>query len=272
MDSLSTWSIQSAGLARDQSWWEATLRKNPLHLQNMSREAQLLYPTAVVNSFSALRKSHPTNEQVLSVGLNIVPSIWESRENILRWYSAGLFFLPNVHPKDDEEICMLIAKYAGRDVSARLSFREATSLSLRNNKTFMLQAIQHNATLIDCASKTVQEDYRVALQAFADLSFWELVTFIEDHNLQDEAEDFVMQATTKLKLHSTFSATLLYGVSDASSPCAMLQQGTETSQSYKMFIAEYLGVPQGRELRLLRQACKKVEAVLNERIMSSYIY
>jgi len=165
---------------------------------------------------------------------------------------------------------MLIAKHACRDVSARSSFCEATSLSLRNNKAFMLRAIQHNATLIECASKTVQEDYQVALQAFANLSFWELVTFIDDGDRQDMAEVFVAQATSKLKLHSTFSSIWLFGMKDESSRCAMLQQGPETSLAYMISIAEYLGVPQGKEPHLLRRACAKVEAVLNERIMSSY--
>jgi len=45
----------------------------------------------------------------------------------------------------------------------------------------------------------------------------------------------------------------------------MLCQGKETTLSYKMLVADYLGVPAGK-VRLLRRARKKVREVLDDHL------
>lgn len=271
MESLLLLTVRGGATTRDQDWWQDTLRKNPPYLQLMSREAQLMFPTSVVNSFTALAAASPSKEQVMRIADKIVPEIWEaSRDNILQWYRAGLPFLTNIHPKDDKEICLLIADCCStRFVSC--AFREAASLPLRNDKDFMLQAIQRNATLINCASKALQQDFDVTLEAFANLRFWDLVCFIEDdEDRQDMAEDFVTQAERRMQLHENFFATLLCGMADESSVCAMLNQGAETSIAHKRLVAEYLGVPSSQQLLLLRRARAKVIGVLKERLSLGY--
>jgi len=271
MESLLLLTVRGGATTRDQCWWEETLGKNPSYLQLMSREAQLMFPTSVVNSFTALAATSPTRDQVTKIAKKIEPEIWNaSRENILQWCRAGLPFLANVHPKDDKEICLVIAECCSPQFLS-CSFREAASLSLRNDKAFMLQAIQYNATLINCASKALQQDFDVTLQAFANLCFWDLVSYIEDdEDRQDTAEAFVIQAERKIQLHETFFATLLCGMADESSVCALLNQGAETSIAHKTRVAEYLGVPSSQQLLLLRRARAKVIGVLKERLSLGY--
>ena len=268
MESVLLLTVRGGATSRDQSWWEDALKKNPLYLQIMSREAQLLYPTTVVEAFVTLASAHPSRDQILRIASNIVPEIWDNRENVLQWYRAGLPFLVNLHPKDDKEICLLIAQRCTSFLTC--SFRQAASLSLRNDKCFMQLIIKHNATLISCASHVLQGDFDVALSAFARLSFLELVNFIEDGDRHDLAEAFITKAKDMLTLREDFIATILCGVNEEPSLCAMLNQGTETSIAHKKKIAYYLGVPSGEQLTLIRRACKNVSSVLEDRLSQGY--
>merc|ERR1740117_1983644 len=75
----------------------------------------------------------------------------------------------------------------------------------------------------------------------------------------------------KLELHDTFVLEFLRGIAiDSSSPLSprrgprgppalrsqltMLDRGVETSEAFKRLIAEYLAVPLGKELTLIRKA------------------
>ena len=268
MESVELLTLRGGATHRDQSWWEEALKQSLDYLQIMPREAQLLYPDVVVKAFVTLASLHPCKERILRFASNIVPEIWDTREHVLQWYRAGLLFLLSVHPKDDVEICLLMAQHCTDFLSS--SFREAASLSLRSNKDFILLAIECNATLISCADPVLQTDFDVALAAFARLSFLELIYFIEDGDRQDMAEAFITKAKDMLTLHETFFATILCGMNDERSRCAVLKQGTETSIAYQKRIANYLGVPTGKRLSLIRCACKNVSSVLEDRLSQGY--
>ena len=72
------------------------------------------------------------------------------------------------------------------------------------------------------------------------------------------------EATEKIHAHEGFVAGLLCGVSDFAGPechLLMLPNDAATSLALKRSIAAFLGVPMGKELRILRQAVGNMNAV-----------
>ena len=73
----------------------------------------------------------------------------------------------------------------------------------------------------------------------------------------------------KMDLHKTFLNDFLRGIAIVTphvpprrrSHLPMLDRGVETSQAFKQLIAEYLGVPVGKELTLLRTAWDNLESL-----------
>lgn len=85
---------------------------------------------------------------------------------------------------------------------------------------------------------------------------------LPDH---DDEEDFWVDAfrtvQEKLQSHDVFVKVMLGGIMTSkggSTPLSLLNQGTETSSAFIKPIAEYLGVPMGEELRMLRKARKSL--------------
>ena len=81
-------------------------------------------------------------------------------------------------------------------------------------------------------------------------------------------ENLVLKIHEKLKVHRAFVETVLCGMfraDDTGGAIFLLNQGTETSLSFKMRIAEYLDVPTGRELLLLRQASRNFTQASEDR-------
>ena len=274
-------SVRGGGAATNsRDWWEEALRRDPfLTIQIMPRATQRLHPEVVVDvAFPSLaRKLESSNRtQLQAIADKIAPEIWEDRDNVLKWYEAGLPFLPNQHPKNDKEICLLMARHCRHRDFRIGSFREASSPALlRSDKDFMMQVLQIDPTLFVCASSSLQKDFDVIVAAFAKLHYWDAVQIVEDDR-QDLAKDFEAQATRRLDLCETFYATVPFGVmrkgsSGSAAPLSMLNQGTETSASYVKLIAEYLGLPTSvggttEQLRLVRRARDKVKDALEDRL------
>jgi len=65
-----------------------------------------------------------------------------------------------------------------------------------------------------------------------------------------------------METHDTFFRTVLRGMSQSvdslGSGLSVLNQGTETSVSYKKLIAQYLDVPSGSQLRMLSRASDNI--------------
>jgi hypothetical protein len=141
------------------------------------------------------------------------------------------------------------------------------------DKKFMLKAVKAHPTYLSDVSKELAGDWDLLLAAMANprivfvcrnhlvLGGWvPPVTFA-----QVGANEFWINASKtvqdKLKLHDVFVKLMLGGMMASiggSTPLTLLNRGKETSLAFTKPIAEYLGVPMGEELCMLRQAVKNL--------------
>eukprot|EP00526_Cylindrotheca_closterium_P006687 CAMPEP_0113618328 /NCGR_PEP_ID=MMETSP0017_2-20120614/9274_1 /TAXON_ID=2856 /ORGANISM="Cylindrotheca closterium" /LENGTH=759 /DNA_ID=CAMNT_0000527821 /DNA_START=497 /DNA_END=2776 /DNA_ORIENTATION=- /assembly_acc=CAM_ASM_000147 len=132
---------------------------------------------------------------------------------------------------------------------------------LLKDRQFMLRALKQDGRVIRFAHSDLIQDMDVLMSAVAyhpqpsTLS----TTFAGIYNL----EELKRHVETKLQLHSTFLLDFLRGIAISPQPnvapnlrsqLPMLDRGVETSEAFKRLICDYLGVPIGQQLRLLRQA------------------
>ena len=242
-------------LGLDRSFLEEVLDQNPLQLASLSLDVQILFPDLVLQHLP-LWSQHPELSRRNIDGLLswLDRSFWGDRLFLETWIRLGLpvhhWMLPD--PWDsDRGLFLLVAAHSRADYRSD-SFSNA-SPALRADKNFMLQVLEHDAQLIFCTSQEVQRDFDIAVFVFAK----SLVAFADIYPVE-----FTRQLDLKMKeklfVHELFFKTILCGIwqSADNSPCALplLSQGSETTMSYKRAIAEFLGIPTGRELRLLRRA------------------
>jgi len=80
-------------------------------------------------------------------------------------------------------------------------------------------------------------------------------------------EVFKAEANAQLALHATFCSLLLPAISLVSSDwgctLSILNRGVTTAVAYKKLIGEFQNVPTGKRLRLLRQACRNLDELVD---------
>ena len=147
-----------------------------------------------------------------------------------------------------------------------------------------MQVVGKNPTLLREASRTVLRNFDVALVAFGggDDADENSTTALQSRDLAgsfdiNDREDFefitgfAVKVREKLATHEGFVTVVMCGMSAAKdsaseessstdSPFRTLDQGSETSMAYRILLAEFMGVPVGRELRRLRRASVNLAA------------
>jgi len=153
----------------------------------------------------------------------------------------------------------------------RISFLLAThgplmnnfsSMALRGDKDIMQPILELNPYLFQFASKDLQEDFKRSVQVFASSA-----DFVEDYMRRDSefVKGLQSKVREKLRVHEIFVNTVLCGIMSQNQDYTLtkLNQGEATSLSYKTLLAEYVGAPMGRQLRLLRHASANISAVVD---------
>ena len=132
----------------------------------------------------------------------------------------------------------------------------------------MLVALAVDPMLYFCMPDSLKRDFDLTILAFSGSS--KTIEFSNIDVGDDCVENHVSAISAKvshlLELHATFHATVLQGMSGitkASEPTSgstllALNQGTETTTSYKRLIAAYLGIPTGERLFMLRRASANI--------------
>ena len=125
-----------------------------------------------------------------------------------------------------------------------------------------MQVVEKNATLLQESPSQLARDFDLALVAFGGSSTKSRdLAGLYDVNDRDDfifLIDFALKVRAKVVSHDNFVKRILCGMSashvDDRFHLPLLNQGNETSLVYKRLLADFLGVPMGTELRLLRQA------------------
>jgi len=257
-------------LLNGRSFLEKLLALHRTALLYLPQAAQRLHPDIVRNTLEQYCLWLPTNASLERRTAFLATELFEDRAFVLKYFEAGLPFVEDRFPaewRNDREIFLLIAKHCRKDCR-RESFSKA-SLALRDNKAFMLEALEHSNSLLQCATVFLQHDFDIIVRACAGPC--DGVEYYLDHRNYDGQDDIMIQFRTRmareLNLHKTFCATVLHGISSCSgsseaSSLSVLNQGEATSVSLKMLIAQYLDVPIGKRLRLLRTAHKNLSGAM----------
>jgi Domain of unknown function (DUF4116) len=256
---------------QDEGIVEAVLMSNPLMLKHLSEDVQQMYAALVASAIERLPLSIPCFRRFAQS--HIYESLWANRSVALAWVSAGGNFLDSFPEefKDDEE---LVVAFLQHDDDIQLNPRESQlkpTPRLLADKQFMLKAVKARPAYLAEVSKELAGDWDLLLAAMTNPR----IAFLNGQKLnqgrwihgdtgKDAYEFWIDTSKTvrdKLHAHDIFVKLMLGGMmasTGESSPLTLLNQGKETSLALTKPIAEYLGVPMGEELRMLREARKNL--------------
>jgi len=130
-------------------------------------------------------------------------------------------------------------------------------MNLRGSKAFMFQVLGKAPYLFGFASAALQRDYDLALLAFSTESPAFAHEYFGESNYAAKAdfvEELLAHMREKLVLRDAF-LMFLFGIP------IHLERGLETTAVWKEKIAEWAGVPKGKDLCRLRTALRNVEDV-----------
>jgi hypothetical protein len=255
----------SSALRQDEGIVEAVLTRRPLLIRFIDEDVQQMHPDLVASALERLLLSIPGFRNDLEHDF-IHESIWAHRNVALAWASAGGLFLVCFPEEftDDEELLLAFLQN-GSNVKLNPTPR------LLAEKQFMLKAAKASPTFLAKVSNELTGDWDLLLAAMAnprilllracDLSEGGWVSATEKSSYRFWA-DASKTVRDKLRSHDIFVKLMLGGMMAATSgsttPLTLFNQGKETSLAFTKPIAEYLGVPTGEELRLLREARKNL--------------
>jgi len=136
---------------------------------------------------------------------------------------------------------------------------------LLQDKAFMTQLLEKDASLFRYASGDLRVDDDLALIAFAGPRESVELYLQEDGNDNNRRRDFAKafrhRLRVKLDTHDAFCKIFVFGMTDSGSLISGLSQGVETSTGYKKLIAEFVGLPIGKELSRVRRADDNFDAM-----------
>ena len=256
-------------LKMDRDLIAQVLRVNFQSLVHVSKEAQRRHPDLVRMAVELFSSSYYETEDVIttlaalqSFADLIAPKYFQNRENVVHWTKEARLMWPPLDAltgswHDDHEIILNIAKHC-KILTHQLTAFAFAAPSLMGDKSFMLQAVEYCGLLVTYSTGNLWKDFDIALILFAqsrsNIAWYREISWPRITGCTcAERRVFVLQFQKKvaemIDQHNYFCKTFLPALSPGSgSPAANL--GAE----HLRCLAEFLGVPTGKQLRLLRQA------------------
>ena len=175
--------------------------------------------------------------------------------------------------RNDNDMALNVAKYSWSEFYK-------VGERLLNDRDFCIEALEQDGRVFRFVSPTLRTEFDVAIVAVANHYNNMISTNISTTENARYATsvaqsfsglcdlNFITRETDRLlELHETYVKEFLRGIAISSphlpparrSQLTMLDRGVETSQALKRLIAEYLGVPFGPKLTLLRKAKSNLE-------------
>jgi len=263
------WAFQCAdqALRNDREFNQALLEADPLTLPLVNHN----FVDLVVQTFKPFCHAADSDPDFLAHCLE--PDFMNSRWIVEAWFEAGLPFPRpprNLFPDelhDDKAIYLLIAEHS-LPYHRPFTFKTASE-ALRGDRCFMKQVLDRDPSLFCCALESLQKDFDLAVFVFA-TSIDTVTEYTRESHYEGQDRfiaELVKKIRDKLSDHEAFFAGFLYGISqspDSSCGLKLLNQGEETALVYKQHIAEYLDLPIGSDLRLLRRALDHLTAHMDD--------
>ena len=239
-------------LQQDLDVVKAAIEASPTCLYLVSENFQLENPDIVI---MAIERTDP--DELGATCDDVYEELWTNRDVAKAWLYAGGDWLEDYFPDEfsqDEELLLVVA-------DQNYSEFDYANDSLKSNKEFMLQAVAKDGRVFKDASCDLRHDRDLALAAFGNSQ--EAIHYFSGK------EDFEFMVTLskgvneRLAEYDFFTTEVLGAIArPAMNGCRcllpMLNQGEETTSSYKQLLAGYLGLPEKDDLHLLREAARNL--------------
>ena len=256
---------------------DAALTSSPDLLDEIPDHLQLRYPHLVAKAIRQWGK----DEDVWDLFDGVCEDLWSNPLVARAWAARGGDYLHEEFDddmEDDKELFLLIAEHNPHDFWC-------ASERLCNDKEYMMQVVGKNPLVLREASRSLLNNFDVALVAFGggdDDADDDSVAALRSRDLPgsfdiNDREDFefitgfAAKVRERLATHEIFVTVVMCAMSAAKNAakgeCIVtdshfrtLDQGSETSMAYRVLLAEFMGVPVGKELRRLRSASVNLAA------------
>lgn len=212
---------------------------------------------------------------------HIPEELWTSHRQIpLTWIQRGGRVLSAFETilRGDADMALQLAKHNWTE------FYKVGN-RLMSDRPFILQALDMDSRVLRFVPPTLRQDFDVAIVAIANhykhipdgAAMIAAPSVSQSLNGIVDLENVKRETKRLLDLHETYVKEFLRGIAIktpllAPALLSMLDRGVETSQAFKRLIAEYLGVPVGAKLHLLRKAHDNLQRPDNSRAASSSQY
>lgn len=252
-------------LGADHDFLLAVAAENVCFILALSHELQLQFPDVVDCALRTGREHFMDYDHFVN---SLAPELWNNRDFVLNWFRLGHPFVDclQLELKADKEIFLLSAKHCDPYSENKYETWGKAAQSLLRDKKFMLQILEIDSPLGVEVDPELRNDSDLCLLAFSNESAARSEVSIrrQRSNEYDYLEEFRSLLLEHLNAHRIFSTVVLPAMSQCSGcTLAVLNQGAETSRSYRMRVAEYLDIPTGERLRMHRQALNNLDNVLD---------
>jgi hypothetical protein len=236
----------------------------PEALDAISGWVQVMYPDLV-----AFAIRHCDTDSIWDVYDCIDEPLWHEEQVVHAWLARGgdylhEEFLPET--ECDEQAFLLIAEHNPED------FWYAAN-ELCTNKEYLARVLNVNPLLFrDLPTPQLAHDYDLALVALGGSFSSTTATSSNSSEVErkrrdlvglydiNDGDDFVFWTEFAAWVHDqvlaqeSFVSLILGGIMSSSCHLSVLNQGYETSLVYKKLLAEFVGIPMGKRLAVLRKA------------------
>lgn len=255
---------QNWKLKGDAQILEIVLDLAPYLVKKVPHGLQLQNPNLVGRALAGL----PLRHFNLSRGhkSRIEPIAWNNRAITLGWVKGGGELHDQIPQslREDEEI--LLTSIGNK---APTNFPDYIPIRFRSRKGFMMKAIEQDPGLLAAVAVDLKGDEDLGIAALSSpygacVYRLSLPQFIPDGNGSSRRRfwyQVCIRVDQELCAHEAFVKLVLGSIhfsETKQTAFGVLDQGKETSLAIKKLIAEYAGVPTGKELKKLHRARKNL--------------
>jgi hypothetical protein len=237
-------------LLRDREIVETALSTTPQALFFVG--SQRLHVDLVV------RAIQQANESELSELFEYIHGdMWSFKEVALAWLQRGQRWLDEYFPIEfefDPDLCLAVAQYNWSEFWY-------THTELCQDKQFMLQAVERDGRVLLDAEGDLARDFDLALVAFAGSEGLPGLYNLNKHEDLCFLMEFSQHVRRQIAQHQVFVQLILCSIfGDPGPHCKfpVLNQGNETTAVYLHRLADYMDIPSGKTIRLLRSASRNL--------------
>lgn len=194
---------------------------------------------------------------------HIVPDeLWQNNRDVaIAWIRRGCRLIPQLDRLilSDRELALEVATHCWHEFGK-------VGVEFRSDVQFMTEAVDRCGCVLRFASPDIRNSMPLMVRAVANHAYALTLTSrntISTQTLHSSEKDrLLLYINEKLALHEVFVVQFLRGIAITSphvhpfnrSHLPMLDRGVETGQAFKKLIADFLGVPVGDDLKLIRNA------------------